>query len=34
VSYGAHDLPALQACAPLHIAHDVTGLGDWLAQHA
>ena len=34
VSYGAHPLASLQACAPLHIAHDVRQLGDWLTQHA
>jgi phosphoglycolate phosphatase len=34
VSYGAHDAAAFAPFAPLHIAHSVTDLHDWLARHA
>jgi phosphoglycolate phosphatase len=34
VSYGAHEPSAFHAFAPLHIAHSVTDLHDWLARHA
>ncbi|MFG6447223.1 HAD family hydrolase [Roseateles sp. BYS180W] len=34
VAWGAHELPALQACEPLAIAHDMAQLQAWLLQHA
>ena len=34
VSYGAHEHAAFAAFAPRHIAHSVTELSDWLADHA
>jgi phosphoglycolate phosphatase len=34
VSYGAHEPEAFAAFAPLHVAHTVTDLADWLARHA
>lgn len=34
VAYGAHDGAALTAYAPLHIAHDVADLTDWLLANA
>jgi phosphoglycolate phosphatase len=33
VSYGAHDHSAFAAFAPLHVAHSMTELNDWLARH-
>jgi phosphoglycolate phosphatase len=34
VSYGAHEADAFGAFEPLHVAHSVVELHDWLAQHA
>jgi phosphoglycolate phosphatase len=34
VSYGAHAPDSFASYAPLHIAHSVADLGDWLARHA
>jgi len=34
VSYGAHEPASFAQFAPLHIAHSVTDLNDWLARHA
>jgi phosphoglycolate phosphatase len=34
VSYGAHEPDAFHALNPLHVAHSVRGLHDWLLQHA
>ena len=34
VSYGAHEPAAFASFAPLHIAHSVSDLSDWLARHA
>jgi phosphoglycolate phosphatase len=34
VSYGAHDAAAFEAFQPLHIAHSMPDLHDWLARHA
>jgi len=34
VSYGAHEPAAFEALKPLHVAHSVRGLHDWLAAHA
>ena len=34
VSYGAHAVPNLEACAPLTVAHSVAQLHDWLLVHA
>ncbi len=34
VSYGAHDPSGFAACQPLFVAHSVTELHDWLAEHA
>jgi phosphoglycolate phosphatase len=34
VSYGAHEPEAFEAFGPLHVAHSVTDLADWLARHA
>lgn len=34
VAYGAHSLASLQACQPLYIADDFTGLVAWLEMHA
>ena len=34
VSYGAHEHAGFAAFAPRHIAHSVTELSDWLADHA
>lgn len=34
VAYGAHPAEALQACAPLYVARDVTDLQQWLAVNA
>ena len=34
VSYGAHDCAAFDEFAPLHVAHSVADLHDWLARHA
>jgi phosphoglycolate phosphatase len=34
VSYGAHAHDTFGAFSPLHIAHSVKDLGDWLAAHA
>ena len=34
VSYGAHDCAAFEEFAPLHVAHSVADLHDWLARHA
>jgi phosphoglycolate phosphatase len=34
VSYGAHDHGAFSAFAPLHVAHSVSQLHDWLVRHA
>ena len=34
VSYGAHEPASFSEFAPLHIAHSVHDLGDWLARHA
>jgi phosphoglycolate phosphatase len=33
VSYGAHEHAAFEALAPLHVAHSVRELHDWLAEH-
>ncbi len=33
VSYGAHEPQAFAALGPLHVAHNVGDLADWLAQH-
>jgi len=34
VSYGAHEPSGFAALQPLHIAHTVTELAQWLAEHA
>lgn len=34
VSYGAHEPAAFGAFSPLHVAHSVPDLADWLARHA
>ncbi|MEO8151921.1 MAG: HAD-IA family hydrolase [Rhizobacter sp.] len=34
VSYGAHEPSTFASFSPLHIAHSVTDLSDWLARHA
>lgn len=34
VSYGAHDHSGFEALKPLHVAHSVRELHDWLEQHA
>jgi phosphoglycolate phosphatase len=34
VSYGAHEAAAFEAFQPLHVAHSVLDLHDWLARHA
>jgi phosphoglycolate phosphatase len=34
VSYGAHDHGAFAEFAPLHVAHSVSQLHDWLVRHA
>lgn len=34
VSYGAHEPSGFHAFGPLHIAHSVPDLHDWLARHA
>lgn len=34
VSYGAHEPEAFGAFSPLHVAHSVPDLADWLARHA
>jgi len=34
VSYGAHEPVAFEAFAPLHVAHAVRDLHDWLMRHA
>jgi phosphoglycolate phosphatase len=34
VSYGAHEPASFAQFSPLHIAHSVTDLNDWLARHA
>jgi phosphoglycolate phosphatase len=34
VSYGAHELSAFEAHAPLYVAHSTQALHDWLAEHA
>ena len=34
VSYGAHEPASFGEFKPLHIAHSVTDLSDWLARHA
>ena len=34
VSYGAHDPACFSALQPLHVAHSVRELHDWLAAHA
>jgi phosphoglycolate phosphatase len=34
VSYGAHDSVGFAEFAPLHVAHSVADLHDWLARHA
>lgn len=34
VSYGAHEPDSFHALAPLHIAHSVAGLRDWLLENA
>jgi phosphoglycolate phosphatase len=34
VSYGAHEPDAFHALGPLHVAHSVRELHDWLAAHA
>jgi phosphoglycolate phosphatase len=34
VSYGAHDAAAFAPFAPLHIAHSLTDLHNWLMRHA
>ena len=34
VSYGAHDPAGFSALQPLHVAHSVRELHDWLAAHA
>lgn len=34
VGYGAHDHSAFAEFAPLHVAHSVVELQDWLLQHA
>ena len=34
VGYGAHEVAAFEAFAPLHVAHSVRELHDWLVRHA
>jgi phosphoglycolate phosphatase len=34
VSYGAHALESFDAYRPLHVAHSVSDLADWLSRHA
>jgi phosphoglycolate phosphatase len=34
VSYGAHAPDSFDALAPLHVAHSVAGLSQWLAANA
>lgn len=34
VSYGAHAPESFEAYRPLHVAHSVADLADWLARHA
>jgi len=34
VSYGAHEPGAFGSYSPLHVAHSVADLSDWLAEHA
>jgi phosphoglycolate phosphatase len=34
VSYGAHEPSGFAALQPLHIAHSVAELSQWLAEHA
>ena len=34
VSYGAHDSAGFAEFGPLHVAHSVSDLHDWLARHA
>jgi phosphoglycolate phosphatase len=34
VSYGAHEPEAFQVLAPLHVAHSVRELHDWLLKNA
>jgi len=34
VSYGAHTPDSFRPLEPLHVAHSVAGLSDWLAEHA
>ncbi len=34
VSYGAHEAQAFGEFDPLHVAHSVAELHDWLARHA
>ena len=34
VSYGAHEPQAFDALGPLHVAHSVRDLHDWLREHA
>jgi phosphoglycolate phosphatase len=34
VSYGAHEPEGFHELGPLHIAHSVADLRDWLLQHA
>ena len=33
VSYGAHEPEAFEVLSPLHVAHSVRGLSDWLLVH-
>ena len=34
VGYGAHESDTFEAFAPLHVAHSVSDLHDWLTRHA
>lgn len=34
VAYGAHAVEDLHSCAPLHVAHDVAQLQEWLSANA
>jgi phosphoglycolate phosphatase len=34
VSYGAHEPASFDVLAPLHVAHSVSGLAEWLIENA
>ena len=34
VSYGAHEAGSFDVLAPLHVAHSVSGLAEWLLANA